>query len=278
MNKATMAFLLVLTVFLAANSVNGGIPLNNLEGVGGVAFNPLAYTAGNKDQKNEGQSYEQWEKKFLARPQIGAWYVHLGDVDIDWTTIGIATTAFKRLEISYGYETIAISGSKTIHKNNIGAKFLLVEETEVIPAVSVGTVWKETTFDGGSSVDDSGSDYYLVATKMLTKLPKPVLLSGGIISTKGRTLGVLGFDKDRDEALFANIDVCLSEQFAAGVEYRQGAKFDDFKNANYWNAHLAWFVNKNLTFVAAYVNAGDEDSSSRVGLGDGIVLSAQYAF
>ena len=42
--------------------------------------------------------------------------------------------------------------------------------------------------------------------------------------------------------------------------------------------HVAWFATKNLTIVGAYVNAGDEDSASKVGLGDGVVLSAQYAF
>jgi hypothetical protein len=41
---------------------------------------------------------------------------------------------------------------------------------------------------------------------------------------------------------------------------------------------LAWFVNKNLTLLGAYVNAGDEKSSAKVGLGDGFVLRAQDAF
>ena len=53
----------------------------------------------------------------------------------------------------------------------------------------------------------------------------------------------------------------------------RAAHFDDFKNADYWNAHAAWFVNKNLTLVGAYVNAGDEKSSTQVGLGDGFVLT-----
>jgi hypothetical protein len=43
-------------------------------------------------------------------------------------------------------------------------------------------------------------------------------------------------------------------------------------------AYPAWFVNPNVTLVAAYVDAGAEDSRSRAGLGDGVVLSAQYAF
>ena len=278
MKKVIVLIFVVFIGFFTKNVVFAGVPLNNLEGVGGIAFNPLAYPAGNSFEKPKDSQRKLSFEDILSKPQIGSWYVHLGDVDIDWTSIGIAETFFKRLEVSYGYETIATSGSKTIHKNNIGAKFLLIEEKDLVPAVSVGTVWKHTTFDTGSGVDDSGSDYYLVATKMLKNLPKPVLLSGGVISTKGRTLGVLGFDKDRDEALFANIDVLPLENIAVGFEYRQGAHFDDFKNADYWDAHLAWFVNKNLTLVGAYVNAGDENSSSKVGLGDGVVFSIQYAF
>jgi uncharacterized membrane protein len=37
-------------------------------------------------------------------------------------------------------------------------------------------------------------------------------------------------------------------------------------------------VNPNLTLVAAYVYTGDSKSTSKVGLGDGAVLSIQYAF
>ena len=31
---------------IAGAAVQGGVPLNNLQGTGGIAFNPLAYTAG----------------------------------------------------------------------------------------------------------------------------------------------------------------------------------------------------------------------------------------
>ena len=278
MNKTIVVMLLVLSVFFTNKVVNGGVPLNNLEGVGGIAFNPLAYPAGNISEKSKGELKENWEKNLFSKPQFGAWYVHLGDVKIDWTTFGVAETLFKRVEVSYGRETIGWSGHDTIYKNNVGTKVLLLPEEDVIPAVSIGAVWKHTTFDVPDGVDDSGADYYLVATKLIKELPKPVLLSGGVISTKGRTLGVLGFDDDRDEALFGNIDIIPLENVALGFEYRQGAHFDDFKNADYWNAHVAWFVSKNLTLVGAYVNTGDHDSTSRVGLGDGVAFSIQYTF
>jgi hypothetical protein len=40
-------------VSVFTNMVLAGVPLNNLEGVGGVAFNPLAYTAGTAFDKND---------------------------------------------------------------------------------------------------------------------------------------------------------------------------------------------------------------------------------
>lgn len=259
-----------------------GVPLNNLEGVGGIAFNPLAYTAGTSFEDGEGVIGNISLKGIINKPQFGVWYVNLDDVDVDWTAFSVADTLFDRLELSYGYETIAPNG-KNIHKNNVGAKILLLKENyndiKFLPAVSIGTLWKHASNIGqDSGIDDAGLDYYLVATKLITQLPKPVLLSGGLLSTKGRVTGVFGFDRERDEAFFGNIDVLPLKNLAVGFEYKQGAHFADFKNANYWDAHVAWFVNKNLTLVAAYVNAGDHQSTKKVGLGDGVVLSAQYAF
>jgi hypothetical protein len=270
--KKLIVSILVVLVSVFTNMALAGVPLNNLEGVGGIAFNPLAYTAGTAGDSNS------YFGNALSKPQFGAWYVHLGDTNIDWTTFGVAETFFKRLEVSYGHETIALEAVDNIYKNNFGAKLLVIEESDVIPAVSVGVVWKHTTFDVPDGVDNSGTDYYLVATKLIKSLPAPVLLSGGILSTEGRTTGVLGFDEDRDETFFGNIDVIPLENVAVGFEYKQGAKFDDFKNANYWDAHVAWFANKNLTLVGAYVNSGDHESTSKVGLGDGVVFSIQYAF
>jgi len=271
MKKLIVYSLVVLVSVFANTVVLAGVPLNNLEGVGGVAFNPLAYTAGTNFDQNESSLAD-----VLSKPQIGAWHVHLGDVHIEWTTFGVAETFFKRLEVSYGHEVIGWSKNPTISTDNLGLKLLLLPEGDVIPAVSFGTVFKHTDFDAG--VDKTGADYYLVATKLIKELPKPVLLSGGFISTQGRTLGVLGFDDDRKEVLFGNIDVIPLENVALGFEYRQGAHYDTWKDANYWDAHVAWFVNKNLTLVGAYVQTGDHDSTSRVGLGDGYVLSIQYQF
>jgi hypothetical protein len=272
------AAVLVLTVVFSVRGAFAGAPFVNLEGVGGVAFNPLAYLA---DSSGENSHFKAGDTDVLGKARFGGWYVNLSDVKVDWTTIGVADTFFKRLEVSYGYETVNQDNAVGIHKNNIGAKLVLLSEnsfdTKFIPAVSIGGIFKNTS-NVAAGVGDSGQDFYVVATKLITQLPGPVLISGGILSTKGKVTGVFGYDKDRKTTAFGNIDIILPANLIAGFEYKQGAKYSDWKDADYWDAHLAWTPNSNLTLILAHVNAGDNKSTTKVGLGSGVVLSAQYAF
>lgn len=249
-----------------------GVPFNNLQGAGGAAFNPLAYPAG--------QNAAEGDDSPLGKPQFGAWYVNLGDVDVDWTTFGAAVTAFKRLELSYGYELIAPDG-ENVKKSNLGAKLNLIPENwggkNFVPAVSAGTIWK-TTSEVADGTDDSAFDFYVVATKLVAQTPWPVLLSAGVLNSKEQVTGVFGYNADSDTTFFANVDVIPVSFLALGAEFKQGGDYGDFNNASYYNLHAAWFVNPNLTLIGAYVNAGDEKSTTQAGLGEGAVLSAQYAF
>lgn len=261
---------------LLAYNAPGGVPLNNLQGIGGVAFNPLAYPAGSSGEASAETSWPEW----LGRPQFGAWYVNLGDVKVDWTAIGGAITLIDRGEVSYGHEVIAIKGGENIRKDNIGAKLLLIPENAGdhgwLPAISVGAVRKSTNFS--SATNDVGTDYYAVATKFITQLPLPVLASGGVLSSKEQVTGVFGFNEQRDTTFFANLDLLVLPNLALGVEYKQGSSYRTYRNADYWNLHAAWFANDHLTLVAAYVHAGNENSTSRVGLGEGVVFAVHYAF
>jgi hypothetical protein len=249
------------------------VPFTNIEGAGGVALNPVAYLA-----YTPGADKSQ---DLVSKPRFGIWNVNLSDVNVDWTSIGVTDTFFKRLEVSYAHETIATGAGKNRHKEDIGAKFLVLPENfndlKFLPALSVGAISKHTS-NVGLGVDTGGLDGYVVVTKLITQLPRPVLLSAGVLSTKGRATGVFGFDSQRKIAGFANIDVIVADPIVVGLEYKQGAKFNDFKNADYWNAHAAWLVNKNLSLIVAYVNAGDYLSTSKVGLGKGVVVSTQYSF
>lgn len=269
--------------FIGSAQVQAGVPLNNVEGAGGVAFNPLAYTAGTPfDEAEKKSGVSAAVKDLVRKPQFGLWRIRLNDVKADWTTQSVATTLFDRLEVSYGNETIAQSGANNIHKNNVGVKGLLLKEnaadTKWVPAVAVGAIYKDTTYDVSGDVKDHGYDYYAVTTKLVTAFPVPVLLSAGARSTDARSTGVYGFGTKRKVGGFGNVDVILPGNLALGLEYQQGAKVEGWKNADYYDAHVAWLANKNLTLVAAYVDTGNSTSSRRVGLGDGFVLSAHYAF
>ena len=278
--------LIVLGVILAGNLAYAGLPLNNLEGVGGVAFNPLAYPA-------EGDPlYSIGDTEVISKPRFGTWYTHLWQSKIDLASIGSATTLFKRLEISEGYQYVswAIPG-KDFHKNNIGAKLVLLPEnsfdTKFLPEISVGTIYK-TTSDKvlrqlGLPTRGSGEDWYAVATKTITQLPLPVVLSAGVLSSQEVATGVLGFTNERRETVFGNVDVVLPHNIALGYEFKQGEEYNNTTpihgNANYWDVHVAWLANKNLTLVLAYADTGRYASgNSKIGLGSGPVLSAQYAF
>jgi hypothetical protein len=132
---------------------------------------------------------------------------------------------------------------------------------------------------GLTSLRSSAEDWYAVATKTIPQFfPVPVIVSGGVLSSQEYVTGVLGFHDDRKQTGFGNIDLVLPHGIVLGYEIKQGEQFASQKNSNYWNAHLAWLANKDLTLIAAYTNTGDYTNSTRQGLGDGFVLSAQHAF
>jgi len=285
MKHLTKLALLVVAIFLVSNIAYAGLPLNNLEGVGGVAFNPLAYPA-------EGDAlYSVGDTEIVSKPRFGTWYTNLGQPNIDWGSIGAATTFFKRLEVSEGYQYVSWGKTGTdYHKNNIGAKFVILPEnsfdTKFLPEISVGTIYKTTSDKilrdsilNGYHTRGSGEDWYAVATKTITQLPLPVVLSAGVLSSEEFATGVLGFTNERRETAFGNVDVVLPHGFALGYEIKQGEEYDHIANANYWDVHLAWLANKNLTLVLAYADTGRYAlANTKVGLGSGPVLSAQYSF
>lgn len=268
---------------LLAAAAEAGVPLNGLQGNGGVAFNPLAYLAG---------TYEEGEKgglgEWVSKPQVGAWYVNLDDADINWYAAGAAFSIAKRLELSYGYGLVDVDGTE-INTHNLGAKVKLLDEnfgdTVWVPALAAGGIWKTTDADTADAlgVDDNGFDAYLVATKLITQTPVPVLLSGGVLYSDEIVYGVLGHG-DYDTVLFGNIDVLPAKNVAVGLEYKQGvdaggSAAGDIRNSDYWDGHVAWFVTDKLTLVAAYADTGEAGKGfSDLGVGGGLVLSAQYAF
>ena len=274
---------------LSASAAYAGVPLNNLQGVGGIAFNPLAYTAGQPWDGGETNVFNG----IVSKPQVGGWYVNLSDSDINWFAIGTAITFAERLEVSYGYGFTDADkyGDKSIDSNNLGAKLRILDEnafeTQWVPAIAVGAVYKHTNTDlaGAFGLDKDGFDYYAVASKLVKETPIPVLLSLGILYSDEVVNGVIGHGH-YDVSYFANIDVLPSENIAVGFEYKSGvdAETSGIRNHDYYDGHVAWFVTPQLTLVGAYAYTGDKDRFYRdgnpknLGFGSGLVLSVQYQF
>ena len=274
---------------LSASAAYAGVPLNNLQGVGGIAFNPLAYTAGQPWDGGETNVFNG----IVSKPQVGGWYVNLSDSDINWFAIGTAITFAERLEVSYGYGFTDAKkyGDKSIDSNNLGAKLRILDEnafeTQWVPAIAVGAVYKHTNTDlaGAFGLDKDGFDYYAVASKLVKETPIPVLLSLGILCSDEVVNGVIGHGH-YDVSYFANIDVLPSENIAVGFEYKSGvdAETSGIRNHDYYDGHVAWFVTPQLTLVGAYAYTGDRDRFYRDGnpknhgFGGGLVLSVQSQF
>lgn len=274
---------------LSASAAYAGVPLNNLQGVGGIAFNPLAYTAGQPWDGGETNVFNG----IVSKPQVGGWYVNLSDSDINWFAIGAAITFAERLEVSYGYGFTDAKkyGDKSIDSNNLGAKLRILDEnafeTQWVPAIAVGAVYKHTNTDlaGAFGLDKDGFDYYAVASKLVKETPIPVLLSLGILYSDEVVNGVIGHGH-YDVSYFANIDVLPSDNIAVGFEYKSGvdAETSGIRNHDYYDGHVAWFVTPQLTLVGAYAYTGDRDrfyrdgNTKNLGFGSGLVLSVQYQF
>src|SRR5512137_2505800 len=100
---ALLISLLLLTVVFSVKESFAVAPFTNLEGVGGVAFNPLAYLA---DSDGENSHLKIGDTDFIGKPRFGVWYVNLHNVHVDWTSIGASVTLLKRVEVSYGYQSV----------------------------------------------------------------------------------------------------------------------------------------------------------------------------
>jgi hypothetical protein len=272
-----------ITVLAFSTISLAGVPFTNLEGVGGAAFNPFAYPANSGTAIKDASGNDT----IFSRPQVGGWYVNLHQANISWTSFGIAETIGRRFEVSFANEDISVGSP--VHENFIkqdfGGKFLILEENafgDWSPAFSVGTIYKHTSPTLSSDLDSSGQDYYAVATKFIKSgLPVPVLLSGGVRNTNSRVTGVLGYDDHRDNILFGNVDAIVVKDVAVGFEYQEGPNFSDsdWKSADYYDVHVAWLINPNLSLIGAYVNTGKYNlSPDKLGLGEGVVASLQYTF
>ncbi len=218
-----------------------------------------------------------WGMLSGGKPTTSLTWVNSGDFNL--TTFAVNGTVGNRVELSYARQQFAINApitrgvvqllghdANTIDVDVVGAKIKLMDA----PALALGIQYKKTNLDQGvldaiGAKDDSGTDVYLAATKVVSIGGKNMLLDGTLRATKANQIGILGFggqDPDNEDKYTAQFEgtagVFVSKASAFGVEYRMKPdNLKNFKEKDWWDIWWAYMPENNWSLVLAYANLGD---------------------
>jgi hypothetical protein len=212
--------------------------------------------------------------------QIGAnaFYTHLGLPDYHLNDIGVLVGIHNRVELSIAQEkfdteevgaALGLGRGFTFKQDIFGIKVKLagdavLEQDTWLPQISAGLQYKKNdqgaVLDAIGAKDDSGTDFYLSATKLY--LAQSLLLNGTVRLTRANQTGLLGFGGDRNDGYKAEFEgsaaFLLSRKFAIGAEYRMKpnnlgiAKEDDW-----WDVFVAWAPTRHLSLTVAWADLGN---------------------
>jgi len=257
------------------------LPLHQIEGNGGV-FSTLSAYLVNPPRNGE----------LVGRPAVGFSFVDLG-WGRELEAFTLTETPWKRLELGFAYDRFTLGDlpqaieeatkvripNDAVDLYNFNARLQLLKEGEFdqkwVPALTFGTHFKYNDTISGINNDlggalsahgfrhDDGVDFTLYASKMLTFLPRPVLIEAGGRATKGSHLGLLGFTEDYNFLFEGNVVVFVTDSILLAAEYRQ--KPNDFKpipalirpESDWWTLDAAYIVNRHLTLAAGYGHFGE---------------------
>jgi len=205
-----------------------------------------------------------------------ATYVGTGDYSL-WSE-GAAVGLYDRVELSYAhitFDTEDVGAKLGIGKNFkfdedvYGAKVKVIgdaiyDQDSMLPQIAVGVQFK--TNDRGALISaiggksDHGTDYYIAATKLF--LEQSLLVDATLRETKANQFGILGFGGDKDGDYSTQFEgsaaYLFSRQFAVGAEYRtKPNNLGIAREDGAWDLFAAYFLNKNLSLTAAYVDLGN---------------------
>jgi hypothetical protein len=254
------------------------LPFHAVEGCGGVFATHMAYLVNGNDG--------------IGLPSAGGIYVNMGH-GRQLYSVTATETLWNRLELGYAYmsfdmgdlpdaiadaTTVRIS-EKFVQMHNINARLMLLKEGEFgqrwLPAVTFGVHYKQNaTIDdlnrelGGTLTaigieNNEGVDYTLYATKMLTILPKPVIVTAGLRSTEAAHIGLLGFTDDRKIVVEGSVCAFVMQNLIIGAEYRQ--KKSDYTPVpgliaaedDWFTVDAGYIVNSHMTIAVGYARFGD---------------------
>jgi hypothetical protein len=256
------------------------LPLHQIEGNGGI-FSTLSAYLVNPPRDGE----------LLGRPSVGFAFVDIGQ-GRNLEAFTVTETPWKRLELGYGYDRLDIGDLPQaveentpyhVHENEVGlhnfnARLQLLKEGEFdqkwVPALTFGAHYKyNDTYDSLNNdlagilkkigvVRNDGVDFTLYASKLITFLPRPVLLELGGRATEGAQLGLLGFTDKYSFNVEANVVVFVTDSILLAAEYKQKPR--DYTaipglikaEDDWWTLDAAYVVNKHLTLAVGYGHFG----------------------
>jgi hypothetical protein len=203
-------------------------------------------------------------------------FIRTGDYSL-WSG-GAAIGLFDRVEISYAHQSfdtqhvgalLGLGQGFTIDQDVYGAKVKLFgdavyDQDSWLPQTSAGVQYKHNDRGwlikaiGGAS--DDGTDYYVAFTKLF--LAQSLLVDATVRETKANQFGILGFGGDKDNDYSTEFEgsaaYLFSRNFAVGAEFR--TKPDNLgiaREDNAWDIFAAYFLTKNVSLTAAYVDLGN---------------------
>jgi len=260
------------------------LPLHQIEGNGGIFSTLSAYIV---NPPRDGEP--------VGRPSVGFSYVDLGHGQ-NLEAFTLTESPWKRLELGFAYDRydlgdlpkdiLATTGvnlsDQTVGLYNANARLQLLKENEFdqkwLPALTFGSHFKyNDTYSSLNSqlggalsssgiTDDTGVDFTLYASKLITFLPRPVLIEAGGRATRGVELGLVGFTPGYSFLFEGNIAVFLTDRLILAAEYRQQP--NDYKpiaaggqtlvgaSGDWWTIDAAYIINKHWTVALGYGHFG----------------------
>lgn len=274
-------FMTALKVFAEEKVKAPPLPLQNVEGFGGILITGSAYLINPSE-----------EGKVFGLPSLGVTYINIGD-GRHMEAFTISETLWGRFELGYALNHFglgklpedieAATGVNTIedsvYLHNFNARLQLLKEDAFkkpwMPALTVGIHYKHNddtdvidrrlggAFTDIGIKDNNGVDLTLFASKMIKFLPRPLMLNAGVRSTEAAQIGLFGFTEDRRTVFEGNFGIMVLDNLVIGGEYRQ--KPDEFdtlpglveEEDDWWDGFITYIASDNLTMSIAYANFGD---------------------
>lgn len=183
---------------------------------------------------------------------------------------GLSASYNNRVELSFAQQNFRLDAlDQSLEQNIFGAKVRLAGSLlyTAMPQISVGLQYKvHQNFDLPEAVgarSDSDLEAYLSASKVYFDafFGRNLLLNATVRATRANQTGLLGFGSEDANNYRAMLEgsaaLLVTHDLALGVEYRQKPDQLAFAREDDWfDVFAAWFINKNVSLVAAYADLG----------------------